>query len=132
MLTDGKPGQYNTAADFGTYAGVRPRYFTLYYWRGRLSLVRIVMNSVYFDDVVEALETKYGPPSTAQRGSVKTVAGANLENTALRWQRSTSAITALRYAGRVDESEIRYMLSDWEEASLRMRGEAKQKAANDM
>ena len=115
------PGGYNLSAPFPSWAGIRPRYFTLYYWQDKLSLVRVVFHSGFFPSVLETLEARYGKPRDTTIDTVRTRIGGVFPARTSRWEAAGSAITAHQYSTSIDESEVWYTLTSWDSATVARR-----------
>lgn len=88
-----------------------------FYFQNRLTGITISFEEKDFENVVKALQNKYGTP-TRQSETVKTLAGKTYENVTYRWQQAGQSIKAERYAARIDKSSIQ--ISD-DGAELRVK-----------
>jgi hypothetical protein len=131
-MKDNRTGKMDTGADFGTYAGYGPRFYTLYYWHDQLSFVRLVMSSTFFEGVTAALQQRYGPPSKMVVDTVQNRAGGKFQQEIYRWERPLSAITAMRYGTDLEESEVHYELRSWEQADSVARSNKEKQRSRDM
>lgn len=90
-----------------TVAGVPVGALFFFYADGKLSSITLRLEEKGFPRVVAALRSKYGVP--AQRNeSVRNLKDVAFENRIYAWKSGTDSLRAERYAGRLDQSAIRY------------------------
>ncbi len=90
-----------------TIAGAPVRSVFFFYFEGRLTSIAIHVEAKHFGQVADALRGKYGEASEKTE-SIRNLRGVAFENRTYAWKTATESLTAQRYAGRVDQSAIRY------------------------
>jgi hypothetical protein len=82
---------------------------SLFYFYDQTSLSGIVVNLAEkdFSPVVAALTEKFGNSSLTTE-TVKSLKGVAYENRSYRWSKPEGSLEAMRYAGRLDKSVIRF------------------------
>ena len=103
----------NPAVGFGTYAGIPPRFFTLYYWHDQLSFVRLVMNQAFYQEVTQALTERYGQPTSVRVDTIQNRLGASFEQRIYYWEGPLSVISAARFGEDLTTSEVHFSLRTW-------------------
>jgi hypothetical protein len=94
-----------------TMAGAPVRSLFFFYYDGKLTSLSIHLEEKHFATVTGALRGKYGeaPPRVE---TIRNLKGVSFENRLYTWKTPTQTLTAQRYAGRVDQSVIRYAADD--------------------
>ncbi len=90
-----------------TIAGAPVRSLFFFYFDGRLTGISIHLDERHFASAVEALRAKYGE-GRLRSESIRNLKGVAFENQTYTWNAGGDTLTALRYAGRVDQSAIRF------------------------
>jgi len=90
-----------------TIAGVHVDSLYYFYDRARLTGITLTLPESQFQVVAQALETKYGTPQI-QVQKIKNLSGDTFENRTLTWRQGDARLLAQRYAGRLDQSLIRF------------------------
>jgi hypothetical protein len=90
-----------------TIAGAPVRTLFLFYYGGRLTSIAIHLEERHFAQVSEALHAKYGD-TPARTESIRNLNGMAFENRTYTWKAPGETLVAQRYAGRVDQSAIRF------------------------
>jgi hypothetical protein len=90
-----------------TIAGAPVKSLFFFYYDGKLTSLAIHLEEKHFAQVAEALRGKYGD-APARTEAIRNFKGETFENRTYTWKSSTESLTAQRYAGRVDQSAIRY------------------------
>jgi hypothetical protein len=78
-----------------------------FYYDGKLTSIAIHLEEKRFAQVAEALRGKYGD-TPARTEVIRNLKGMVFENRTYAWKSPTETLLAQRYAGRVDQSAIRY------------------------
>ena len=94
-----------------TIAGVPVRSMFLFYYGGQLTSMAIHLDERHFTQVADALRAKYGGVPV-QTETLRNLKGAAFENRTYAWKSASETLTAQRYAGRLDQSTIRYSADD--------------------
>lgn len=95
------------ARELETIAGVDVISLFYFYDAGLLTGIQITIAEPGFQRVVDALAGKYGAAAIAQ-DRVKNLKGEGFDNRVHHWRRADGVLEAVRYAGRLDRSVIRY------------------------
>jgi len=90
-----------------TIAGAPVRSLFFFYYDGRLTSLTIHLEEKHFAQVVDALRGKYGD-TPAKTEAIRNLKGVAFENRTYTWKTPSETLLAQRYAGRVDQSVIRY------------------------
>ena len=90
-----------------TIAGAPVKSLFFFYYDGKLTSIAIHLEEKHFVQVVEALRGKYGD-TPVKTEAIRNLKGKAFENQTYAWQSPTETLLAQRYAGRVDQSAIRY------------------------
>lgn len=90
-----------------TIAGAPVRSLFFFYFDGRLTGISIHLEERHFAPVVEALRAKYGEGRLLTE-SIRNLKDVAFENRTYTWKAGGDSLTAQRYAGRVDQSAIRF------------------------
>jgi hypothetical protein len=77
-------------------------------YRGRVTGIVINLDERHFQQVLAALQAKYGPGEVHSE-AVQNLKGAAFENRIHRWRQAGGSLQAQRYAGRLDKSSVRYV-----------------------
>jgi len=104
-----------------TMAGAPVNSIFWFFYRGKLTSISMNIDERHFNQVVAALQAKYGPGETRSE-PVKNLKGARFDNHIHAWRQAGGSLVAQRYAGRLDKSSIRYA----DEAAIRAIGEQRQ------
>ncbi len=94
-----------------TIAGAPVRSLFFFYYDGKLTSLSIHLEEKHFATVTEALRGKYGA-APVRVENLRNLKGVSFENRIYTWKSPTETLTAQRYAGRVDQSVIRYVADD--------------------
>lgn len=90
-----------------TIAGAPVKSLFFFFYDGKLTSIAIHLEEKHFTQVVDALRGKYGNVPL-QTETLRNLKGLVFENRTYAWKTPTESLTAQRYAGRVDQSAIRY------------------------
>ena len=90
-----------------TIAGAPIRSLFFFYYGGRLTSIAIHLDEQYFPRVVDALRGKYGD-GRVRTESIRNLKGVGFENRTYTWAHPDETMVAQRYAGRVDQSSLRF------------------------
>lgn len=94
-----------------TIAGAPVRSLFFFYHGGRLTSIALHVDEKHFTQVIDALRGKYGA-APVKTEAIRNLKGVAFENRTYTWKSATESLTAQRYAGRVDQSAIRYSADD--------------------
>lgn len=94
-----------------TIAGAPVRSAFFFYFGGKLTSIAIHLEERNFAQVAEALRGKYGEASVKTE-AIRNLKGVAFENRTYTWKTATESLTAQRFAGRLDQSAIRYAADD--------------------
>lgn len=90
-----------------TIAGASVKSLFFFYYDGKLTSIAIHLEEKHFALVAEALRGKYGD-TPVKTEAIRNLKGEAFENRTYAWKSPTETLLAQRYAGRVDQSAIRY------------------------
>jgi len=90
-----------------TIAGAQVDSLYYFYDRARLTGITLTLPESQFQAVAQALEAKYGTPQIHSE-QIKNLKGHTFENRTLTWRQGDTRLQAQRYAGRLDQSLIRF------------------------
>lgn len=90
-----------------TVAGVPVRALFFFYHGGKLTGIALHIDEKHFAQVADALRGKYGE-APVQTETIRNLKGVAFENRTYAWKSASESLTAQRYAGRVDQSALRY------------------------
>lgn len=94
-------------------AGLWAEFLSAKLYQGRLSMLTVGFRPRDFDTIVEALRAKFGEPCSTATDELQTRMGVKASNLTITWCFHTGKLTALQYAGRLDQSAFTY-LDDWQ------------------
>lgn len=94
-----------------TIAGAPVRALFFFFYEGKLTSIAIHVEEKHFARIADALRGKYGAASVTTE-AIRNLKGVAFENRTYAWKSATESLTAQRYAGRVDQSAIRYSADD--------------------
>lgn len=72
----------------------------------QVGYVSVHLDSVHFNEVVAALKSKYGEPSSNKTEVVTNRMGAKFENNIVEWRQGASVIRAYKIASRINNSSV--------------------------
>ncbi len=90
-----------------TIAGAPVKSLFFFFYDGKLTSIAIHLEEKHFTQVAEALRGKYGN-APVQVEALRNLKGQAFENRTYTWKSPTESLLAQRYAGRLDQSAIRY------------------------
>lgn len=90
-----------------TIAGAPVKSVFFFYYDGKLTSIALHVDEKHFAQVTDALRGKYGA-APVKTEAIRNLKGVAFENRTYTWKSATQSLTAQRYAGRVDQSAIRY------------------------
>lgn len=105
-------GCYGSAGSKYAFASVHGAEYTAYLNGGRVGEFRVTFPTAHADEVVSALEEKYGTPSDAREVETENQLGARFVNRVVSWHRADGEITVERRAADVDTG-LATLIADW-------------------
>ena len=90
-----------------TIAGAPVRSVFFFFYGGKLTSISLYLDERHFAQVIDALRGKYGE-TPVRSEPIRNLKGVHFENRTYVWSTAEDRLQAQRYAGRVDQSALRY------------------------
>lgn len=73
---------------------------------GQLQRIWLTFSSLSYDEILQAMKAKFGPPTTTQNGRVQNGFGAKFSQVTSTWKRKNQSVVLHKIGGALDESSI--------------------------
>lgn len=105
-------GCYGRSGSDYAFASVHGAEYVAYLRAGRVGEFRVTFPTAHADEVVSALQQKYGPPSDEREFEAQNQLGARFVNRVVTWRRADGEISVERRAVDVDTG-LATFIADW-------------------
>jgi hypothetical protein len=115
-----------------SYGGVEVDAVLAHFYSDALVSLSVRFKSSAFDQVLQAIATRYGKPDNLKTERLETRAGATYENIVASWKKKGSTLEARKYSGDINTAQASYRLDSSIHEFMRREKQSARKGAGDL